>query len=420
MKTNKLFAFVLAALSLVACNKKNEVAVEKVSVDPATATIKVTETKQLSAVVTPEGAATVTWESSNPVVASVDDKGLVTAVASGEAYITATAGGKVGMCSVTVFEEGQTVVTLDKLSLSLVKGNSETLTATVVPADKATELVWSSDNEAVAIVKDGVVTAVAKGSANIKAAVGDVEAVCAVKVTDPTGGDEKINHVSLEGSDYFVIQLGEKEVAQIESKMIASFAQNTSDQTGSKNLYVWENTYAAGATQGKNFYGVTGEGWVSMTVTSVGWSGMGYSCGWGSSNPTPSGKEAEQTAAMNDLNKLAAIMDAPNDYYFHIAMKSTDAASHMLYLNGANNTKGGVCIGSAAFDDNGATYPAYTDFTRNGDWGEIEIPMSYFTKQGLVYTANNTVGINVLSILSGGVSGKQLQFDACFIYKKAK
>ena len=420
MKTNKLFAFALAALSLVACNKTNEVAVEKVSVDPATATIKVTETKQLSAVVTPEGAATVTWESSNPVVASVDDKGLVTAVASGEAYITATAGGKVGMCSVTVFEEGQTVVTLDKLSLSLVKGNSETLTATVVPADKATELVWSSDNEAVATVKDGVVTAVAKGSANIKAAVGDVEAVCAVKVTDPTGGDEKINHVSLEGSDYFVIQLGEKEVAQIESKMIASFAQNTSDQTGSKNLYVWDKTYAAGATQGKNFYGVTGEGWVSMTVTSVGWSGMGYSCGWGSTNPTPSGKEAEQTAAMNDLNKLAAIMDAPDDYYFHIAMKSTDNASHMLNLNGANNTKGGVCIGSAAFNDNGATYPAYTDFTRNGDWGEIEIPMSYFTKQGLVYSANNTAGINVLSILSGGVSGTQLQFDACFIYKKAK
>lgn len=419
MKTNKLFAFVLAALSLVACNKTNEVAVEKVSVDPATATIKVTETKQLSAVVTPEGAATVTWESSNPVVASVDDKGMVTAVASGEAYITVTAGGKVGMCSVTVFEEGQTVVTLDKLSLSLVKGNSETLTATVVPADKATELVWSSDNEAVATVKDGVVTAVAKGSANIKAAVGDVEAVCAVKVTDPTGGDEKINHVSLEGSDYFIIQLGEKEVNQIGDKMLASFAQNSADQSGNKNLYVWEKTYAAGATQGKNFYGVTGEGWVSMTVTSVGWSGMGYSCGWGS-DKTPSGKEAEQTATMNDLNKLAAIMDAPDDYYFHIAMKSTDNASHLLCLNGANNTKGGVCIGSAAFNDNGATYPAYTDFARNGDWGEIEIPMSYFTKQGLVYSANNTAGINVLHILSGGVPGTQLQFDACFIYKKAK
>lgn len=421
MKTNKLFALAAAALALVGCGQtNNEVTVEKVTVTPATATVKVGETAQLSAVVTPEGAGTVTWESSNPIVATVDNKGLVTAVAKGEAYITATAGGKVGMCSVTVFEEGQTVVTLNTLSLKLVKGETGTLTATVEPADKAKELVWSSDNEIVATVKDGVVTAVAKGTANIKAAVGDAEAVCAVTVTDPTGGDEKINHVSLEGSDYFVIQMGEKEVAQIKSKMIASFAQNTGDQSGSKNLYVWENTYAAGATQGKNFYGVTGEGWVSMTVTSVGWSGMGYSCGWGGAKPTPAGKEAEQTEAMNDLNKLAAIMDAPDDYYFHIAMKSTDNASHMLYLNGANNTKGGVCIGSSTFNDNGATYPAYTDFTRNGDWGEIEIPMSYFTKQGLIYSTNNTAGINVLSILSGGVSGTQLQFDACFIYKKAK
>ena len=421
MKTNKLFALAVAALSLVACNPKtNEVTVEKVVVDPAVATIQVGNTKQLTATVTPEGAATVAWKSSNPTVATVDDKGLVTAVAKGEAYITATAGGKVGMCSVTVFEEGQTVVTLDKPSLSLVKGKSDTLHATVEPAEKVSELVWSSDNEAVATVKDGVVTAVAKGSANIKAAVGDVEAVCAVKVTDPTGGDEQINHVSLQGSDYFIIQLGEKEVAQIGGKMVASFAQNTADQTGSKNLYVWEKTYVAGATQGKNFYGVTGEGWVSLTVTSVGWSGLGYSCGWGGANPTPAGKETEQQEAMADLNKLAAIMDAPDDYYFHIAMKSTDNASHLLALNDANNTVGRVCIGAAAFNDNGASYPAYADFTRNGDWGEIEIPMSYFTKQGLVYSANNAESINVLSILSGGVSGTQLQFDACFIYKKAK
>lgn len=421
MKTNKLFALAVAALSLVACNPKtNEVTVEKVVVDPAVATIQVGNTKQLTATVTPEGAATVAWESSNPTVATVDDKGLVTAVAKGEAYITATAGGKVGMCSVTVFEEGQTVVTLDKPSLSLVKGKSDTLHATVEPAEKVSELVWSSDNEAVATVKDGVVTAVAKGSANIKVAVGDVEAVCAVKVTDPTGGDEQINHVSLQGSDYFIIQLGEKEVAQIGGKMVASFAQNTADQTGSKNLYVWEQTYVAGATQGKNFYGVTGEGWVSLTVTSVGWSGLGYSCGWGGANPTPAGKETEQQEAMADLNKLAAIMDAPDDYYFHIAMKSTDNASHLLTLNGKSNTKGVVCIGAAAFVDNGVSYPAYTDFTRNGDWGEIEIPMSYFTKQGLVYGANNTESSNVLAILSGGVSGTQLQFDACFIYKKAK
>lgn len=421
MKGTKFYALAMAALSLVACNKKNDVTVEKVAVTPATASVKVGETAQLSAVVTPEGAATITWESSNLAVATVDDKGLVSAIAKGEAYITAKAGNKSAFCALTVYEEGQTVVTLDQLSLSLVKGETATLKATVVPENKASELVWSSDNDAVATVKDGVVTAVAKGTANIKAMVGEAEAVCAVKVTDPTGGDDEVNHVSLKGSDYFVIQLGEKEVGQIESKMLASFAQNSGDQTGSKNLYVWDNTYSAGATQGKNFYGVTGEGWVSLTVTSVGWSGLGYCCGWGGSNPTPAGKEAEQQEALADLNKLAVIMDAPDDYYLHVGMKSTDNASHLIVLNGVSKSKGCVCIGSKEYTDNGTVYQPYTDFTRDGSWGEIEIPMSYFTKQGLVYSSNNTEGgINVLTFLSGGVTGTQLQFDACFIYKKAK
>lgn len=420
MKRTKFYVLAMAVLSLVACNKKNDVTVEKVTVEPATAAVKVGETQQLKAIVAPDGAGTITWESSNAAVASVSESGLVTGIAKGEAYITAKAGSKSAFCTLTVYEEGQTVVTLDQLSLNLIKGETATLVATVQPTDKASSLVWSSDNEAVATVKDGVVTAVAKGTANIKATVDDVEAVCAVKVTDPTGDDETVNHVSLKGSDYFVIQLGEKEVSQIESKMLASFAQNSSDQTGSKNLYVWDGTYNAGATQGKNFYGVTGEGWVSLTVTSVGWSGLGYCCGWGDGK-LPAGKETEQQAALADLNKLAVIMDAPDDYYLHVAMKSTDNASHLLVLNGVGNTKGTACIGSKEFNDNGATYQPYADFTRDGSWGEIEIPMSYFTKQGLVYSNNNTAGgVNVLTFLSGGVTGTQLQFDALFIYKKAK
>ena len=398
MKTNKLFALAIAMLSLVACNPDtNEVTVEKVVIDPAMATIKVNDTKQLTATVTPEGAGTVAWESSNLAVATVDDKGLVTAVAKGEAYITATAGGKTGMCSVTVFEEGQTVVTLDKPSLSLVKGSSETLKATVEPADKASELVWSSDNEAVATVKDGVVTAVAKGSANIKAAVGDVEAVCAVKVTDPTGEDETVNHVSLQGSNYYVIQLGEKEGTQIKDKIIASFMENKED----KFLYIWSdgNCYAAGDTQGKNFYGLT-EGWVSLTVGSVGWSGLGYSCN-----------------NMEDLNKMAAIMDEPENYYLHIGMRSADTKSHIIFMDGTTGSAK-ICIGKDAMEADGKQIAPYTDFVRDGEWHEIEIPMSDLINQGLVYGKNNTEGKNVFGFLSGGVQGTQLQYDACFIYKK--
>ena len=59
---------------------------------------------QLTATIDPKDATdkTVLWSSDNPAVASVDQTGFVTALASGTAKITAVAGGKSGYCSVTV------------------------------------------------------------------------------------------------------------------------------------------------------------------------------------------------------------------------------------------------------------------------------------------------------------------------------
>lgn len=62
-----------------------------------------TTTETLIATVLPDNATdpTVTWESDKPEIATVDG-GKVTAVAEGEAKITATAGGKTATCKVTV------------------------------------------------------------------------------------------------------------------------------------------------------------------------------------------------------------------------------------------------------------------------------------------------------------------------------
>lgn len=59
---------------------------------------------QLTATVGPKDATdkTVVWSSDNPAVASVDQTGLVTALQSGTAKISAAVGGKVATCSVTV------------------------------------------------------------------------------------------------------------------------------------------------------------------------------------------------------------------------------------------------------------------------------------------------------------------------------
>lgn len=78
--------------------------VESVTVAPTQASLKSGEQKQLTATVLPEDAEdkTVTWESSDESIATVDETGLVTAVAVGTATITAKSGEQQGTCEVTV------------------------------------------------------------------------------------------------------------------------------------------------------------------------------------------------------------------------------------------------------------------------------------------------------------------------------
>lgn len=399
MKANKFLALALAAVAFIGCQKetpKDEVTVRSVTLSAEVLQLKKGETAELKATVDPADAAKVTWQSSNPAIATVVD-GLVTAIEVGDAYIVATADSKTARCKVTVYEEGQTVVTLDKVTAKIAVGETVTLTASVTPTDKASQLVWSSSNEAVATVANGVVTGVAAGEAKIKAAVGEISAEATITVTgNGGGGEEEINHPSLKGSDYFVFQLGGKAADQIADKIVADFRPN--DDT--KNLWVWESTYIAGETTGKNFYGEA-EGWVALTVSNVGWSGCAYACN-----------------DLEDLNKLAAIMDAPEDYTLHLGMKSTDNQSHLLFLDGTSGS-GKVCIGASAFEDSGVQYQPMANIARDGSWGEIEISMKTLIDQGLVYGNNNTAGLNVFGFLSGGAMGTMLQFDAAFIYKKA-
>lgn len=86
-------------------------------------------------------------------------------------------------------------IQLDKTSLTLTEGDSEKLTAVVVPDDATDKNVaWTSSDEAVATVdQDGNVTAVSQGTATITATTtdgSDLSAECLVTVTISTGVDE--------------------------------------------------------------------------------------------------------------------------------------------------------------------------------------------------------------------------------------
>ena len=84
--------------------KPATVEVSGISLDKKTVDLTVGDTLQLTATVTPENAddKTVTWTSDKPEVVTVNDEGMVTALAAGEAVVTAAAGGKTDTCKVTV------------------------------------------------------------------------------------------------------------------------------------------------------------------------------------------------------------------------------------------------------------------------------------------------------------------------------
>lgn len=79
-----------------------------------------------------------------------------------------------------------TGITLDKDTLTIARGETATLTATVEPADTTDKVVWSSADKTIATVKDGVVTAVGQGETTITATCGNQTASCKVTVTKAT------------------------------------------------------------------------------------------------------------------------------------------------------------------------------------------------------------------------------------------
>ena len=127
------------------------------------------KTTTLKAKVNPGNATNkkVTWSTSNKKVATVSN-GKITAKGVGTATITVkTSNGKKATCKVTV-RNLPTKVKLSKTSATLKKGKTLTLKATVTPSKNVISTVtWTSSNSKVAVVKNGKITAKAKGTATI-------------------------------------------------------------------------------------------------------------------------------------------------------------------------------------------------------------------------------------------------------------
>ena len=101
-----LFSIAILSITIIgSCSKKEqEIPVASVTLSQPTAEMIEGETISLRAAISPTNATEreIMWASSKQSVASVDQNGKVVAIAEGTSTITATVGGKVGSCVVTV------------------------------------------------------------------------------------------------------------------------------------------------------------------------------------------------------------------------------------------------------------------------------------------------------------------------------
>ena len=174
---------------------QEEINVTEVQLDKTEIALKEGKTETLIATVLPENATNknITWTSSNNDIAIVEN-GVITAIKEGNAIITVMTqdGSKTATCNVLVEKKEQEdtkvsveTVELNKTNLTIKEGKTETLIATVLPENATNKNVaWTSSNNEIATVENGVITAIKEGNTVITVITqdGNKTATCNVNV----------------------------------------------------------------------------------------------------------------------------------------------------------------------------------------------------------------------------------------------
>lgn len=135
---------------------------------------------------------TLRFETSDETVATVSDDGTVTVVGEGTAIITVYCGSASTQCSVSCVVAPAVTLELNRKEITFeIEGQTWTLYDGELDVSAIT---WSSDNEAVATVANGTVTAVANGDATITATYEDQSVQCVIHCafTEEPGNDEPV------------------------------------------------------------------------------------------------------------------------------------------------------------------------------------------------------------------------------------
>lgn len=266
------------------------------------------QTEVMSATILPTNALqTKTWTSSNPSIANVDENGIVTAEALGNATITATTTDGTELsasCEVNVVQP-VTSISLSQTSASMFQSDTITLIATVLPDNAYNKnLAWTSSKTSVATVdQNGKVTAKKVGTATITATTTDgtdFSASCNVNVTGIT--DIEFNKASTN------LQIGDSETlvatiipSDVINKTLTWTSSNSSVATVDQNGKVTAKalgvaTITATTTDGSNL-SASCEVYVYNRATSISLSQSSLSMNVG--------QNASLTATISPDNTLA-------------------------------------------------------------------------------------------------------------------
>ena len=153
-----------------------------------TLSIRVGETKPLRFTDTNGNPVSVLWESSDPSVATVDDKGNVTGKKVGSCIMSTWWNSKIYGVTINVQKAKKKKISLSKTKLTLTVGKKSTLKLKNATASK---VKWSSSKKSVASVSSkGVVKAKKAGKATIKAKYKGKTYKCTVTVKKKTSSSK--------------------------------------------------------------------------------------------------------------------------------------------------------------------------------------------------------------------------------------
>lgn len=188
-----------AALVLCACGKDTTAppSVASVSVTPATATLQVGQTLQLTASTLSSSGATLTghavsWSSFDATIATVSATGLATALKPASVTITATSEGKTGTATLTVTPGALATVRLTLRDTVIVMGKTTTATAALLDsagnAISNVPVTYTSSDTTIAVAgTSGTITGAYEGTVTIRATANGKTGSASLRVLlDPT------------------------------------------------------------------------------------------------------------------------------------------------------------------------------------------------------------------------------------------